>query len=34
MNEVKTIAEKIQKMEIRGAGPIARAVAEGMRIQA
>lgn len=34
MNEVRTIAEKIQKMEIRGAGPIARAVAEGMRIQA
>ncbi len=33
MNEVRTIAEKIQKMEIRGAGPIARAVAQGMKIQ-
>jgi ribose 1,5-bisphosphate isomerase len=31
---VGEIAEKIQKMEIRGAGPIARAVATGMRIQA
>ena len=34
MNSVKEIAEKIQKMEIRGAGPIARAVAEGMKIEA
>jgi ribose 1,5-bisphosphate isomerase len=33
MDEVKTIAEKIRTMEIRGAGPIARAVAEGMRIR-
>lgn len=31
---VEEIAEKIQKMEIRGAGPIARAVADGMRIRA
>lgn len=34
MNEVRNIAERIRKMEIRGAGPIARAVADGMRIQA
>lgn len=35
MNQkVEEIAERIQKMEIRGAGPIARAVAEGMKIQA
>lgn len=34
MREVKDIAEKIRKMEIRGAGPIARAVAQGMKIQA
>jgi ribose 1,5-bisphosphate isomerase len=33
-NQIEEIAEKIQKMEIRGAGPIARAVAEGMKIQA
>ncbi len=33
MKEVKNIAEKIEKMEVRGAGPIARAVAEGMKMQ-
>jgi ribose 1,5-bisphosphate isomerase len=30
---VQELAGKIQRMEIRGAGPIARAVAEGMKIQ-
>lgn len=30
---VEDIAEKIRNMEIRGAGPIARAVAEGLKIQ-
>lgn len=32
--EVRDIAEKIRRMEIRGAGPIARAVAQGIRIEA
>ncbi|MBU6997960.1 MAG: ribose 1,5-bisphosphate isomerase [Theionarchaea archaeon] len=32
--EVRDTAEKIKKMEIRGAGPIARAVAQGVRIEA
>lgn len=34
MNRIRDIAKKIETMEIRGAGPIARAVAEGLKIQA
>lgn len=34
MKEIKDIAHKIETMEIRGAGPIARAVAKGMKLQA
>jgi ribose 1,5-bisphosphate isomerase len=34
MKEITDIAHKIETMEIRGAGPIARAVARGMKLQA
>jgi ribose 1,5-bisphosphate isomerase len=34
MDTIRAIAQKIQTMEIRGAGPIARAVAEGLKTYA